>query len=725
MERESIELKMGRDEVSPEDISARLAHKKVCNVSVKRNYNTLTKGLEVINELVKSGRLKAEGEYEVIRTPERLKEFMDTYVSGIGEYVLDVETTGLDVYNDILVGICLYNPDLPSAYVPFNHTDLENKRVAGQMTEAECKEVMLPYLANGSLKCINHNIKFDDKMLIFSWGQRIANIWWDTQLGAQVLNENEKHGLKPLYNKYILEGKGSDEDFGDLFEDIPCNYIPIDIFAIYGANDGFKTWAVYQFQKQFLNPDHRRADFRKLYHVFRDIEMPLIDVCADMELRGVAIREDYAKELSELFNTEMVEKEKLCDEYVAQFEDIIKGNATLMRLTKGTGKINYNSPQQVAALFYDIFKLKSVSRKSPRGTGDDIIQKHKRAAKRAGTKKGEKFIEFLENFQRYKECGKLLGTYIDKIPAVKDEGTDAVHTTFNQYGAKTGRFSSSDTVTKINLQNIPSHEKRIRKIFRAREGYKLVGGDFSQIEPRVLAYISGDEQMQGAYKEGRDLYAIMGSQVYKLPYEDCREFYPDGTVNAEGKERRTSMKSVLLGIMYERGANAIGEQFGKSAEWAQGLIDNFYASFPKVNQIRLKVEKTAEEYGYVTTIEGRKRRLPDMQLSDHDDYRYQEAHRQSLNAVIQGSSADIMKLSMIALYNDPKYKELDMHMIITVHDELICEVPEANVKEGALLLENTMKRVGHELIDLPMSVDAEVNDYWYGENLAKEYGLED
>ena len=180
--------------------------------------------------------------------------------------------------------------------------------------------------------------------------------------------------------------------------------------------------------------------------------------------------------------------------------------------------------------------------------------------------------------------------------------------------------------------------------------------------------------------------------MYKLPYEDCREFYPDGTVNAEGKERRTSMKSVLLGIMYERGANAIGEQFGKSAEWAQGLIDNFYASFPKVNQIRLKVEKTAEEYGYVTTIEGRKRRLPDMQLSDHDDYRYQEAHRQSLNAVIQGSSADIMKLSMIALYNDPKYKELDMHMIITVHDELICEVPEANVKEGALLLENTMKR---------------------------------
>ena len=215
--------------------------------------------------------------------------------------------------------------------------------------------------------------------------------------------------------------------------------------------------------------------------------------------------------------------------------------------------------------------------------------------------------------------------------------------------------------------------------------------------------------------------AIMGSKVYGVPYEDCREFYPDGTVNAEGKHRRTTMKSVLLGIMYERGAKAIGEQFDRSAEWAQKLIDDFYKSFPKIQQLRLKVEKMAEEYGYVTTIQGRKRRLPEMQLPDHDDYRYQEAHRQSLNAVIQGSSADIMKLAMIAIYNDPQYKALDCHMVITVHDELIMEVPEDHIKEGADLLVNTMKRVGHSLIDLPMSVDAEVNDYWYGENLADEY----
>ena len=722
MDRKGLEINMSREEVGMDDISKRLVHNKVCNVTVKRNKNKLENALAVIQELVKSGRLHAEGEVETIRTPERLKEYMD-HCKQSGEYVLDVETTGLDIYNDILVGICLYTPGETSAYVPFNHTDLQNVRVADQMSEEQVRDIMLPCLQDQELRCINHNIKFDNKKLAWDWKQIIVNIYWDTLIAGYVLNENEPHGLKPLYNKYILHGKGSSEDYGDLFEGIPFNYVPIEVATVYGANDGFKTYALYKFQAQYLREDHPREDFRKMYYVFREVEMPLIPLCTDMEMRGVEIREDFAKELSEDFNKEMVEVEAKCDAYVEQFKQYILDHNNLMRLTKGTCKINYSSPQQVAALFYDIFKLRSVSRKEPRGTGDKIIRKFLSTAKKKDTKKSREFAEFLENYQRFKEIKKLLGTYVDKIPQVKEPKINAVYTTYNQYGAKTGRFSSSDTVSKINLQNIPSKEKRIRKIFKARDGYKLVGGDFSQIEPRVLAFLSGDESMINAYKEGKDLYAIMGSQVYQLPYEDCREFYPDGTVNAEGKHRRTTMKSVLLGIMYERGATAIGEQFNKSAEWAQQLIDNFYKSFPKINQYRLKIENMAETYGYVTTITGRKRRLPDMQLEDKDDYRYQEAHRQSLNSVIQGSSADIMKLSMIAIYNDPRYKALDCHMIITVHDELIMEVPENHIKEGAELLVGTMKRVGHSLIDLPMSVDAEVNDYWYGENLAEKYGV--
>lgn len=720
--RESINMNFEREAVGLEDISARLSHKKVSNITLKKNRNKLESAVSLSWDLLKSGRLHAEGECEIIREPQRLRDYM-YHVKENGIYVLDTETTGLDCYNDILVGACLYTPGETSVYVPFNHTDIENRRVEDQMSEAECRSILEPIITSDKIRTVNHNIKFDNKMLIMNWGIRMGLIYWDTQLAGWVLNENEKHQLKPMYNKYVAHGKASDDTFDTLFEDTPCNYLPIDVFGVYGANDGVKTWKLYQFQDQYLRPDHKREDYRKLYHVFMDIEMPLVDVCTDMEIRGVEIREDYAKELSETFNAELVEVERKCDEYVAQFENFIREHNTLMRLTKSTCKINYNSPQQVACLFYDIFKLRSVSRKEPRGTGDKIMQKFLNQAEKKGSKKSKAFAEFVRNFLRYKEIIKLLGTYVDKIPAVKDPKTNAVHTTFNQYGAVTGRFSSSDTVSKINLQNIPSKEKRIRRIFKARDGYKLVGGDFSQIEPRVLAYCSGDEAMQDAYKHGRDLYAIMGSEVYKLPYEDCREFYPDGTVNAEGKHRRTTMKSVLLGIMYERGAAAIGEQFNKSSAWAQELIDNFYKSFPKIQQYRLKVEHMAETYGYVTTVTGRKRRLPDMQLEDKDDYRYQEAHRQSLNSIIQGSSADIMKLAMIAIYQDPRYKELGCHMIITVHDELIMEVPEENVKAGADLLTETMKRVGHSLIDLPMSVDAEVSEYWYGENLAERYGV--
>ena len=151
------------------------------------------------------------------------------------------------------------------------------------------------YLQDQELRCINHNIKFDNKKLVWDWKQIIVNIYWDTLIAGYVLNENEPHGLKPLYNKYILHGKGSSEDYGDLFEGIPFNYVPIEVATVYGANDGFKTYALYKFQAQYLREDHPREDFRKMYYVFREVEMPLIPLCTDMEMRGVEIREDLLR----------------------------------------------------------------------------------------------------------------------------------------------------------------------------------------------------------------------------------------------------------------------------------------------------------------------------------------------------------------------------------------------------------------------------------------------
>lgn len=317
-------------------------------------------------------------------------------------------------------------------------------------------------------------------------------------------------------------------------------------------------------------------------------------------------------------------------------------------------------------------------------------------------------------------------------------------------------------------------------MFRAQPGYVLISADYSQQEPRTLAHMSGDDHLIQAYVEGKDLYAQLASKVYKVPYEECKEFRTDGTLNPEGKKRRASMKSVLLGLMYGRGAKAIAEQLACSSKDAQGIIDSFYKSFPDVKKWMDCVLNNARRYGFVETAWGRKRRLPDVQLpkyefellsggpSTFDPLNFDEdqgeaevdpfvaakytrlldkawggkekrdiimkareegikitdnggkiadAERQCVNSIIQGSSADLTKLAMIAIHNDSRLKELDCHLLLQVHDEVICECPESNAKEVAERLSFLMVGAAKEKIRVPMKVDAEVTYAWYGEPL--------
>lgn len=292
--------------------------------------------------------------------------------------------------------------------------------------------------------------------------------------------------------------------------------------------------------------------------------------------------------------------------------------------------------------------------------------------------------------------------------------------------------------------------------------------------------MSQDDSLIQAYIDNKDLYAWVGSMVYKVPYEDCKEFRPDGTVNPEGKNRRTAMKAVLLGIMYGRGAKAIAEQLNCSTKEAQNIVDQFYNSFPKVKKWMDKVLENARRYGYVETAWGRKRRLPDVQLpkyefellsggpSTFDPLNFDEdqgeatvdpsvvakytrlldktwggkekrdiimkareegikitdnggkiadAERQCINSVIQGSSADLTKLAMIAIHNDERLKELDCHLLLQVHDEVICECPEENAREVSERLTSLMVGAAREKIRVPMKCDSEVTYCWYGEVL--------
>ena len=268
-----------------------------------------------------------------------------------------------------------------------------------------------------------------------------------------------------------------------------------------------------------------------------------------------------------------------------------------------------------------MLNVDSVDKKYPRGTGESILHK---IVERTDN---EDIKELCNAILEYREIAKLINTYIDKLPNCVSPTDGRIHCKFNQYGADTGRFSSSDP----NLQNIPSHNKDIRKMFKATDGYVLMSSDFSQQEPKCLAALcrkQGDSQMYNTFMEGKDLYAEIASVSFNTAYEDCLEFRADGTTNTEGKERRSQAKSILLGVLYGRGVSSIAEQLGTTTEKAQSIKDSVFRGFPAIEKFEQDSLDMAWELGYVTTVCGRKRRLPDYQLPNFE-YKWKDGARPS------------------------------------------------------------------------------------------------
>lgn len=695
--------------------------RKEFQTQTTRLKNAYTKVIDNAREVIHS-----EEKGILLNTQVTLEQYINQCIAD-GEYVLDIETTGLDPFNDLIVGVCLYSPSQEPAYIPMLHTDIDNKLLPGQLEVAVVKQ-HITRLMESNAHWINHNIKFDAKFLMYRWNIKPNNMFWDTLIGAFVLNENEPtHGLKPLYAKYITKSKDK-QSYKDLFEKTPFNYIPLDLAEVYGANDGTKTYALYKFQKQYLNPNHDRGDFKQLYKVFRDIEMALLPVLCDMELKGVEIDTKFAKELEVKYEQVALDQEQyLYDVIYTRFANKVKNHTALQELiakqaknkklkgTKYQDLINFNSSPQLKYLFFDILGFPKLYRRDPMSCGKEQQQLWLDSDK---VSKGQK--EFLQAFMEWRKTVKLLTSFIVKIPEAREVKTNAVHTNFNQLGAKTGRFSSSHPVHKINLQQIPSRNKDIRKIFTARPGHVFIGSDFSAIEPRILATVSQDPTMLQTFNDGIDIYASMASLIFNVPYEQCLEFHPEtGEKQPEGKDRRTQTKSVLLGIMYSRGAKAIAEQFGRDAKWGQELIDNFYKSFPSIKEIITRSMYQAEKLGYVCTITGRKRRLPNMRL-DKENYLYQEASRQCLNARIQGSSADVMKLAMVNLHNNPRFKELGGSILMTIHDEMVIECRDEVAVEMSELLPEVMKDTAMKLLGTKQKCDVEVSRVWSGDDCLDE-----
>ncbi len=744
------------------------AKKRKVNVPVKGG-NSLVTTIELIRKAVNEKLGGGIDDLACITSEEELATYVKHFIdNGCGG--LDTETTGLNCVDDKIAGVNLYTPGEKGIYVPLNHVSY--------MTGAKLKDqlpldIVKKYITQlENVKLDFSNAHFDLQVLYWQMGIDNIKAYWDTQLAANLLNENEPHGLKYLYEKYVKKEEDANSKqlatFGTLFRGVPFTKIPLDIAYLYAGKDPKMSYELGEFQRKYLNdtdPTMIKRHLDDVYRVMVDIEMPTVPAVLDMEIKGINIDMDLNKKLSEKYHKRKEDVENKLkiefDKYSTELEAFKKKHPDLS--SRLSNPINISSPKQLGIFFYDVLGLKSPDKDKPRGTGADILDKFE--------------VPVAKLILEYREIDKLLGTYVDKLPTVLSKRTNKIHCNFNQYGTVTGRFSSDNP----NLQNIPSHNKDIRKMFIPDDGNVLIGGDYSQQEPRSLAHMSGDEKMIEAYKKGRDIYATIASYVYKVPYEECLEFNPDGTTNAVGKQRRANLKGVVLGIIYGRGVNSIAEKLKLTKKEAQSIIDEFFTLFPKVKQFTEDSIRMAHELGYVTTFSGRRRRLPDINLPPYefkyidkstsdsfnpffdtaDDVESDEvpeyiqlsytamlnkarfdkkrrkmilykartegitiknntgyiaqAERQCVNSRIQGSAADMTKKAMIALHNNKRLKELGYCMLIQVHDEIIGQCPLEAVKEVKPILEECMLNAVKLVV--PMSVDVDITKCWYGESL--------
>lgn len=738
--------------------------KTTAGVSVRGGGGLLEK-ISTIRAMVDKHLGKYVDKYIAIRDERELANYIDACISN-GVIAIDTETNSLDPITGTLVGFSIYTPNQKAAYIPLNHINYVLGTPADNQMPMTVAKTQLQRVVDAKIDVIMFNAKFDIRFIKNQLGVELTPTW-DGYIGARLLNENEgdgNNGLKALHKKYVMHGEGDAFSFDALFKDVPFTHIPVDTGYLYAARDAEITYELYMFQKPFLTADDPvciERGLERVAWVMHNIEMPVVPIVCQMEDNGICFDKEFASQLSVKYTEQLKQKEQAFYKVCNQYQNKIDQYKLKHPNHKLSDPISISSPAQLAILLYDILQIPSPDKRNPRGTGEDILKAMDEP--------------ICKPILEYREVAKLLSTYVDKMGAIVNPKTGKIHCSFNQMGADTGRFSSSDP----NMQNIPSHNKEIRQMFVASPGCVLLSSDYSAQEPRIAAHLSQDKKMIQAYRNGKDLYAEMASLAFGVPYEECLEFRPDGSKNPKGKERRGQAKAIFLGICYGKGVKAIGEDLNVSTEKAQQIYDSVLKQFTGLKRLIDESQEMARTLGYVDTIWGRKRRLPDMQLEPYEftrvggNYKHfdplfddeeqlttevdeqtvqrytrllnkcyskrekdsiknkakdegisikdngafiAQATRQCVNARIQGSAADQTKLAMILIANNQRLKELGFKLLLPVHDELIGECPEENAKEVAQLFSSLMVQAAKDLC-VPSKCDVEISREWYGETL--------
>lgn len=568
-------------------------------------------------------------EYQLVETEEDARKLFDLFVTK-QILSLDTETTSVNPIDAELVGLSFAAEEGKAFYVAIPTERKKAERIVN---------IFKPLYESPEILKIGQNIKYDMEVLM-NYGVRLSAPMFDTMIAHYVLQPEQKHNMdilaETLLNYQTVhideligpKGKGQ-KSMRDLSPASVCDY---------AAEDADVTLRLYN----VLKPHLKEAGVEQLFY---DIEMPLVPVLAEMETTGVRLDTEALAETSKVLTERMKQIERNIYELAGH-------------------EFNIASPKQVGEVLFGEMKIVEKPKKTKTGqyvTSEEVLQQLRSKA------------PIVADILEHRGLKKLLGTYVDALPKLINPRTGHIHTSFNQAVTATGRLSSSDP----NLQNIPvrgEDGKEIRKCFIPEPGELFFSADYSQIELRVMAHLSGDKNMIEAFREGYDIHAATAARIYKEKIEDV------------SRDQRTKAKRANFGIIYGITVFGLAERLEISRDEAKQLIDGYFETFPDVHAYMEKAKELAREHGYAETFFHRRRYLPD--ITSHNATVRNFAERNAINAPIQGSAADIIKIAMVKIYERFRKEGIRSRMILQVHDELnFSVVPEEKEKVERIVLE--------------------------------------
>ncbi|MEE4246836.1 MAG: DNA polymerase I [Kangiellaceae bacterium] len=598
-----------------------------------------------------------ERHYETIFTEQQLEHWIDK-LKAADLFAFDTETTSLDYMVAELVGVSFATEPGVAAYIPLTHDYLDAPE---QLDINWVLEKLKPILESSDKKIIGQNLKYDASVLA-RYDISLNGIAFDTMLESYALNSvATRHDMNSLALKYLgvdpihfetIAGKGAKQ--------LTFNQIEVDKAAEYAAEDADITLQLHHAIWPQLEKDEGPKN------IFQHLELPLLDVLSRIERTGVLINDQLLREKSQQFAARMIELEQKAFDIAGE-------------------EFNLGSPKQLQRILFEKLELpviKKTPTKQP-STAEDVLQEL------APDYPLPKVI--LE----YRSLSKLKSTYTDKLPEMISANTGRVHTSYHQAVAATGRLSSTDP----NLQNIPirSEEGRsIRQAFIAPKGYKIVAADYSQIELRIMAHLSQDEGLLDAFANNRDVHTATAAEVFGV------------SLDAVTTDQRRSAKAINFGLIYGMSAFGLAKQIDVDRNEAQHYIDTYFARYPGVEQYMDDTRAKAAELGYVETLYGRRLYLPE--INSNNGMRRKAAERTAINAPMQGSAADIIKLAMLNVDKWLREEQPDCRMIMQVHDELVFEVAEDQLDQCIGKITELMQNASE--LSVPLLVEAGVGENW-------------